>query len=153
MALSLLDRLTWSQGASRNLHPDSLEYLRSLKESLCRDLAALLNTRRADEDFDASYDQAANSLLTFGIADFTSLNLTSGIDQERLRYSIDRAIRQFEPRLAGVTVLLDEPNATSPVLRLHIDAILKLGSRREPVSFSAALSRDSRRLAVSGADR
>jgi type VI secretion system protein ImpF len=151
MAFSLLDRLTWSHGTGSNLHPDSLEYIRFLKESLCRDLTALLNTRRAEEDFDPSYDEASNSLLSFGIADFTSLNLTSGVDQERLRYSVERAIRQFEPRLAGVSVSLDEPNTASPVLRLHIYAILKIGSRREAVSFSAALSRDSRRIAISGA--
>ncbi|MGA8030698.1 MAG: type VI secretion system baseplate subunit TssE [Bryobacteraceae bacterium] len=153
MAFSLLDQLTEPEGASRaKLHPDSLEYIRSLKASLCQDLNALLNTRRAEEDFDSSFDQATNSLLTFGIADFTSLNLTSGIDQERVRYSVERAIRQFEPRLTRVSVSLDEPNTANPVLRLHIEAILRIESRREAVSFSAALSRDSRRIAVSGAD-
>ena len=153
MAFSLLDRLTQPEGASKaKLHPDSLESIRSLKRSLCRDLGALLNTRRAEEDFDPRFDEASNSLLTFGIADFTSLNLTSGVDQERLRRSVERAIRQFEPRLTQVSVSLAEPNTANPVLRLHIDAILRIESRREPVSFAAALSRDSRRIAVSGAD-
>ena len=72
------------------------------KASLCRDLAALLNMRRAEEDFDRSYQEATNSLLTFGVADFTSLNLKNGIDQERVRRSMERAIRQFEPRLTRV---------------------------------------------------
>ncbi|MBV9294269.1 MAG: type VI secretion system baseplate subunit TssE [Acidobacteriaceae bacterium] len=150
MAFSLLDRLTQSPSNAK-LHPNSLEYMRSLKESLCRDLTALLNTRRAEEDFDPSFDEPTNSLLTFGIADFTSLNLTNGADQERLRRSVERAIRQFEPRLTQVSVTLHEPNTANPVLRLHIEAILKIGLRREPVLFSAALARDLRRFAVSGA--
>jgi type VI secretion system protein ImpF len=124
-----------------------------MREWLCHDLTALLNTRRAEQEFDPSFDEAANSVLTFGIADFTSLNLTSGSDQEHVRRSIEWAIRQFEPRLAHVSVTLDESNDTHPVLNLQIEGILRTGSRREPVFLTAALARDSRRITVSGANR
>ena len=53
----------------------SWEEMRQFKAALCRDLAALLNTRRAEQDFDPAFEQATNSLLTFGVADFTSFNL------------------------------------------------------------------------------
>src|SRR4051812_49334551 len=113
MSFSLLERLTQSHDVSNGtLHPDSLEYIRSMRESLCQDLTALLNTRRAEQEFDPGFDEAANSVLTFGIADFTSLNLTSGSDRERVRRSIEWAIRRFEPRLAHVSVTLDESNDT-----------------------------------------
>ena len=152
MALSLLDRLTEANHSSSDLDPHSLQYVRALKQSLCRDLTDLLNTRRAAEDFDPSLEHATNSLLTFGVVDFTSLNLTSAVDRERVRCSVERAIRQFEPRLTGVTVALEEVNASNPVLRLYIEAAMKAGSSREPVSFTATLSRSSRRITVSGAD-
>src|SRR5215472_10648931 len=92
--LSFLDRLTEKQSP--------LGSWSELKGSLCQDLAALLNTRRAENDFDSSYEQATNSVLTFGVADFTSFNLTNAFEQERVRHSIERAIRLFEPRLSRV---------------------------------------------------
>ena len=57
--LSILDRLT-------DLHPDSKndlasnawDTLRGLKASFCRDLADLLNTRRAEQVFDPKFDQS-----------------------------------------------------------------------------------------------
>src|SRR5437879_3693103 len=109
--LSILDRLTENKAPLT-----SWEEVRELKQSLCHGLAALLNTRRAQQDFDSSYEEATNSLLTFGVADFTSYNLKNAIEQERVRRSIERAIRQFEPRLARVTVTLEEPDPLRPVL-------------------------------------
>jgi type VI secretion system protein ImpF len=153
LRLSILDRLT-------DLEPDiqkeapitPWETMREFKASLCRDLAALLNTRRAEEDFDRSFQEATNSLLSFGVADFTSFNLTSGIDQERVRRSMERAIRQFEPRLTRVAVTIDPPDAVKPVLRFQIAAVLRIDPGGEAVLFDAALYRDSRRFTVSGAD-
>ena len=92
----------------------SWEQLREFKAALCRDLSALLNTRRAEQDFDPAYEEATNSLLSFGIADFTSYNLKSGVEQEQVRRSIERAIRQFEPRLARVSVSIEEPDPVRP---------------------------------------
>src|SRR5688572_8600276 len=96
--LSILDRLTQKEGPL-----DSWQ-------GLCRDLAALLNTRRADNDFDSSYEMATHSLLSFGVADFTSYNLKNEVDQEHVRSSIELAIRQFEPRLSRVIVSMEEPD-------------------------------------------
>src|SRR5262245_34422007 len=104
-SLSILERLSENQPPS-----SSWNEIAELKRALCQDLAALLNTRRAEEHFDAKYEEATNSLLTFGVADFTSYNLKNAIEQERVRLSIERAIRLFEPRLTRVTVILDEPD-------------------------------------------
>ena len=64
---------------------------------------------------------------------------------------MERAVRQFEPRLAHVTVTLEEPDPLRPVLRFRIDAILRADSDAADVVFDVSLSRDSRRIAVSGA--
>ena len=148
---SVLDRLFDLQPESQVEGPvSSWEQLRQLKASLCRDLSVLLNTRRAEADFDPAYIESTNSLLSFGIVDFTSYNLKSGAEQDQVRLSIERAIRQFEPRLARVSVSLEEPDPLRPVLQFQIDAFLRIGPAGEPVTFDVALSRDSRRLAVSG---
>src|SRR6516225_906035 len=151
MTLSLLDRLT-------DLDPDSQkearlshwEELRQSKAALYRDLAVLLNTRRAEKDFPADYEESTNSLLSFGVLGFTSYDLKSGPDPDRVRRSIERAIRQFEPRLARVSVTLEELDPARPVLQFQIEALRRIGPADEPVTFGAALSRESRRVAVSG---
>jgi type VI secretion system protein ImpF len=145
--LSILDRLTEKQAPA-----SSWDEMREIKRSLCDDLAALLNTRRAEEHFDEQYEQAANSVLTYGVTDFTSYNLTNTIEQERLRRSIERAIRLFEPRLTRVNVILEEPDPLRPVLRFQIEAVLRTETPGEPVLFDAMLYRDSRRISVSGAN-
>jgi type VI secretion system protein ImpF len=145
--LSILDRLTEKQTPA-----SSWDEMREIKRSLCDDLAALLNTRRAEEDFDEQYEQAANSVLTYGVTDFTSYNLTNTIEQERLRRSIERAIRLFEPRLTRVNVILEDPDPLRPVLRFQIEAVLRTETPGEPVLFDAMLYRDSRRISVSGAN-
>jgi type VI secretion system protein ImpF len=150
LTLSILDRLT-------DLEPDnqqearssSWEDLRQFKASLCRDLAAILNTRRAEDEIDPRYEDVNNSVVAFGIADFTSYNLLNGLEQERVRRSIERAIRLFEPRLTRVTVTLDPVDPSRPALRFKISALLKI-QPAEPIAFDATLYRDSRRITVSG---
>lgn len=146
MPLSLLDRLTEPEPENTQ----SLAYKRRLESSVCRDLTALLNTRRAEEDFDPAFEEATNSLLTFGVVDFTSFNLTSQVDQEHVRYSIERAIRRFEPRLTQVTVSLEHVEAASLILHLQIEAVLRNETRREPIVLGMTLQRDARRILVSG---
>jgi type VI secretion system protein ImpF len=117
----LLDRLTDDDPEnSRDSAVSSWQQAREFETALCRDLTALLNTRRPEEPFDAAFDQVLNSVLMYGIPDFTSYNLTNGVEQELVRRSIERAIRLFEPRLARVSVTLDQPDPLKPVLRYQI---------------------------------
>ena len=149
--MSFLDRLIDEQpGLHREGSTSAWEEMRQFRAALCRDLAALLNTRRAEQDFDSAYEEATNSLLSFGITDFTSYNLKSAAEQELVRRSIERAVRQFEPRLAGVEVSVEEPDPVRPELRFHISAMLRVEPAVQPVVFDATLRRESRRIAVSG---
>ena len=150
---SLLDRLTDLEPESkRERQLSSWEEMRQFKESVCRDLVDLLNTRRAEQDFDPAYEQATNSVLSFGITDFTSCNLKSEIEQERVRRSIERAIRQFEPRLSRVTVVMEEPDLVRSLLRFQVEALLESELTSEAIVFDLTLHRESRRIAVSGAN-
>jgi len=149
--LSILDRLTDLQPESKKEAAVSpWERIRQLKGSICEDLAALLNTRRAEADFDADYREASNSLLTFGIADFTSYNLKNGIEQERVRRSIERAIRQFEPRLSQVRVLPDaQRSAGDHHLYLRIDAQLWGQPMPQHLVLRTRISTDSGDISLS----
>jgi len=74
----------------------------------------------------------------------------NGIEQERVRRSIERAIRLFEPRLTRVTVTLEPLDPLRPLLRFQISALLRM-QPGESIAFDATLYRDSRRIAVAGA--
>jgi type VI secretion system protein ImpF len=151
--LSVLDRLTDFQPEVTAEAPVSAwEEMREIKAALCRDLSALLNTRRAETDFDPGFEQATNSILTFGVTDFTAYNLKNRLEQDRVRLSIERAIRQFEPRLTRVAVTVEAADSLRPVLRFEISAMLRIDPGGQAVLFDATLYRDSRRIAVTGAD-
>jgi type VI secretion system protein ImpF len=153
LPLSLLDRLTDDAPESqREGRLTPWAQARELRASLCRDLTALLNTRRAEEDFAPEYTEATASVLTYGIVDFTSYNLKSVLEQDRLRRSMERAIRQFEPRLDGVEISMDPVDTQRPVLRFQISAMLRVDPAADPVLFDVTLHRDTRRIAVTGAD-
>lgn len=154
LRLSILDRLTDLEPGSSDEAPLSQgELARELKTGLCRDLTELLNTRRAERDFDPVYEQSTNSLLTYGVVDFTAYNLKTGLDREELRRAMERSIRQFEPRLMQVSVSAEEPDAVTPVLRFQISGVLRADPMGGDVTFSATVHRDSRHIAVSGGAR
>ncbi|HEY1239896.1 MAG TPA: type VI secretion system baseplate subunit TssE [Bryobacteraceae bacterium] len=151
IVFSLVDRLTdLDPEAEKEIPVSSWEQEREFKRLLCRDLSALLNTRRAERDFDPAFEECTNSLLSFGINDFTSYNLKNAIEQEHVRRSIERAIRQFEPRLVRVEVTVDAPDETRPVLQFQIAAFLRVETEGEPIVFDITLQRESRRMIVSG---
>lgn len=82
--------------------------MRKLRESVCRDLAALLNSMNLEQSVDlARYPQVATSVLNFGMRSLAGRSATS-VDPLQTAASIEEVIRRFEPRLTHVHVTLDE---------------------------------------------
>ena len=151
---SLLDRLTDHTPGSRGENPFSrLQALRVLKASLWRDLSALLNTKRREEEVPEQFTESNRSLLTYGLPDFSSYGLKSEVAQNRLRRAIEAAIRRFEPRLENVTVALEPSNETDRALRFRVDAFLRVEPAPEPVSFETLLQPESGQFVVVGEKR
>lgn len=151
---SLLDRLTDYTPAIREESPLSRsQAMRALKASLWRDLSVLLNTRRREEEIPAEFSEANQSLLTFGLPDFSSYSLKNPSDQSRLRRAIEGAIRRFEPRLEKVTVVVEEQGETAAGLHFRVDALLRVDPAPEPVSFETLLQPDSCHFVVVGEGR
>ena len=135
----LLDRLMVDPGAaSAALGVDQL------KDSVARDLEALLNTRIAlDVAHLDGYPAARASILRYGLIDFAGFCLTSSMDRAAVCASIEDAIATHEPRLQNVRAVL-EP-AAGDVNRLHfaIRARLAVDGLLEPVNFNAVLQPSS----------
>lgn len=112
--------------------------LSQLKTLVARDLERLLNTRRcyADEDFHA-YPMAGASIFNFGIPDFSSRSLSSGMDRDQICLSMAKAIERHDQRLRNVVVRLREAQDEVHRLAFDIHAVLRVTGFHDAVSFGA----------------
>ncbi|KQZ45099.1 type VI secretion system baseplate subunit TssE [Duganella sp. Root1480D1] len=130
----LLDRLLGSQAGARFLSQEQL------KESVARDLEALLNTRSAlPQQLLQAYPECARSILNFGLADFAGLSHSNSEDRLRICSSIRLAVERHEPRLCNVQVTLAQRAGAVNRIDIVIVGMLRAHGANEVVSFSAAL--------------
>lgn len=116
--------------------------LRALKQSVIRDLEALLNTRQTRSELlrEAPDCELAQSVLTYGLPDLTSASAASTKARETLRWSVEEAIRRFEPRLTEVRVQLHESESSfDRTLRLTVEAWLIMDPEPVPVAFDTVV--------------
>jgi type VI secretion system protein ImpF len=123
--------------------------IEQLKDTVARDVEALLNTRTAvpSDEFD-HFRHAGRSIIRFGLDDFSSRSLASVADRSFICRAIERAIEDHEPRLRGVRVGLDERGAPGAGLRFNIHALLQIYPAAEPVSFDAVLQTGTQQYRV-----
>jgi type VI secretion system protein ImpF len=146
---SLLDKLLGSDadGQARGTSPRWT--LEQIKDSVARDIENLLNARTAyDANELSDFPQARRSLLTFGLADITAMNVASDRDRARIIESIRRALADHEPRLTQVEVRVRSSPVVGAGLCFSIRAKLVLNPAAEPVAFDATLQPGSNRYAV-----
>ena len=128
--------------------------LEELKESVARDLEALLNSRRGHgEDILESYTHALSSILSFGITDFVGLSLSNPADCHRICSGIEQTIERHDKRLRGTRVTLEVDRYTTNTLRFNIHALLVVHPAREPVNFDALLQPTTQQYSVSRSRR
>jgi len=109
--------------------------LSRLKASVKRDLEWLLNTKRMILDLPPDLPHPRNSVLNYGLPDFTHTSLGTIDDQRELRRTIEDAVRRFEPRLLDVVVTLLDGPAHERSVRFRIDAVLDVDPTPEAVTF------------------
>jgi len=137
---SILDRLLDDQSEPPAQSSHHFHSLDQVKQAVTRDLEALLNTRRERfEDLPPEFVEARQSLVTYGLPDFSALSLQSLEDRNRIRRVLEQAVALFEPRLTRVRVTLEAPRAHEQTLRFRIDAMLRVEPAPEPVTFDAML--------------
>jgi type VI secretion system protein ImpF len=125
--------------------------IREMKAAISRDIEALLNTRRelllgADPEF----KEVGNSLLMFGLPDFTSYSLLNSDHRKSIRRAVEEALAKFEPRLKSVRVTLEPTKPLDPLLHFRIDALLRIEPLPQPVTFDAALQLGTNAYRVRG---
>ena len=149
----LFDRLmdAPSHGASGTLQRLSIE---DMKDSVARDLEALLNTRAViPEELLKRFPECGRSIATYGLNDFAGLSLSSTDDRAFICRSLERAIARHEPRLRNVQASLELRADSVNRLNFAITALLVVNSAHEPVNFDAVLQPSSLHYTISKARR
>jgi type VI secretion system protein ImpF len=138
---SVLDRLIdLRPDESREAPQTRNQVLRELKQSVRRDLENLLNTKTRCVPWPPHLEELRQSLVNYGIPDFTSASMGSSKDREEFCRVLQMVIRLHEPRLKGVKVgLLQNDEPLDRTLRFRINAMLQADPAPEPIVFDSAV--------------
>ena len=141
LVLSVLDRLLDNEpDVSREALPNRNQILRDLKQAVRRDLENLLNTRVRYLLSPLPLRELKQSLVNFGIPDFTGANLSTAKARQEFGRVLQGIIRQYEPRFKTVQVEVhDNAQSLDRTLRFRIDALLYAEPAPEPVAFDSIL--------------
>ncbi len=149
---SLLDRLIDDNPEARADPPRSRgQQLAALRNSVRRDLEALLNAHRCAIGPPPGMDELKQSVLDFGVEDFLSVFAGAATFREAFRKSLEDTIKRFEPRFMTVSVKLrDDGDHLDRTMRFRIDALMYAEPAPEPVSFDSQLDPASHAFEVTG---
>lgn len=114
--------------------------LRDIKQAIRRDLENLLNTRCRSVPYPPELEELERSLANYGIPDFTVIGMGSRSARDKMRQTVEEAIRLFEPRFKTVrVVLLKNDERSDRTLRFRIEALMFAEPAPEPIVFDSQL--------------
>lgn len=150
ITLPLLDRLVDEDPKNSEEVPLSrAQALRELKTSVRRDLEWLLNSRRVfDDDLP---ERVSKSVLYYGLPEYSEMSEDRTQVFRELARRMEESIAIYEPRLAGIKVVLS-PNQNTAIRRvdLIIEGLLRIDPSPEQVSFDTSLDLTSGAYLVKG---
>jgi type VI secretion system protein ImpF len=113
-----------------------------------RDLEDVLNTRQSHAGLPEGFAEVHNSIVTYGLPDFTSLKAVTPQQRDNVGRLIANIITRFEPRLNDIRVtVLDPGDAKTPSIRFRVDARLFVDPSPE-VAFDTILELTSGHYSV-----
>lgn len=116
----------------------AMDVRESVKQSIRKDIESLLNSKLHWCVWPEWYEELDNSLMAYGLPDFSSMPLSSQDGRENLCRIVERTIRRFEPRFVDVRVhTVDSEQPLDRVLKLRITAISVANGVQEEVVFDS----------------
>lgn len=132
MTASLLDRLSAAD--------DHRTPVTRLRESLRRDLEAMLNSRRHLLSWPEELEELERSLLNYGLDDLVNESLHADEFRERFVEQVERLVRRLEPRITRFEVqILPNKDELDRTLRLRISGLVVLDGDRQELTFDSHL--------------
>jgi type VI secretion system protein ImpF len=127
------------------------QYLREMRDSVRRDIENLLNTRQRCRGWPDGLHELDQSLVNYGIPDFTGTDLSADQHREEFRATVETVLRSYEPRFASVSVTMLPGDRLDRTLRFRIEALLHADPVPEPIVFDSYVDPASRSFAIVGA--
>jgi type VI secretion system protein ImpF len=151
---SVLDRLLDDQPeVTVEPPPSRYQVMRQLKQSVRRDLEALLNSRQRCISPPPHLKELKHSLLNYGVPDLSAANAGSQREREDLAKTLQAIISRNEPRFKSVKVsLLTNTEPLDRTFRFRIDAMLIADPAPEPVVFDSTMQAATYAFVVRGGD-
>jgi type VI secretion system lysozyme-like protein len=123
--------------------------LETIQARLRRDLENLLNTQSLHGRLEPGDESLEDTIVGYGLSDLYRVNPSDLAHRERLRREIERKISGFEPRLAQVQVFESEVSYSDAFrLEYRVEGFIRLDNRPVPISISARLNANDKRLSV-----
>lgn len=137
--VSLLDKLIDDNPQQPDIREGhrgvSLEQIRA---NVRRDLENLLNAKVPWQTWPECYRELDNSLVNYGLQDFSSMAVGSLEGRQLLCQKVADAVKRFEPRFIEVEVeTVDNEQPLDRILRLRINALLYADPEPEYISFDS----------------
>lgn len=146
-----LDRLLCAPGDDAIARNGSEQTLMQFRDGVARDLESLLNTRCLfPKQMHADYPGCGNSILSYGLIDFSHLCLGSSVDRDTICAAVKAAIERHEPRLSRVHASLRISPGSTCRLDFVIEALLQTQAAIEPVQFDAQLDSSTQQYSIKG---
>ncbi len=112
--------------------------IRALRDSIKRDVEALLNSRRPPIAELHRYPRAAASVINYGLPDINSFS-ESAHDKNALLSGIVQTLRRYEPRIQNVRVFVHPSDSINRSLRFHIEGKMVFDTTVENIEFDTVL--------------
>lgn len=138
---SLLQRLCDEQpDQPSEVETKILMSIAELQQDIRRNLEGLLNSRKELTTVNSRLHAVTQSILYYGIEDFTQLKYSLREQQQALCLQLRQAIHCFEPRLQQVDVeLLSKEEAVNRRLYLRISGVVQLRPMPKNIAFETSL--------------
>ena len=145
---SVFDRLIDYEPRTSTENPRSQTFsVAEMKQSVLRDLEWLLNTRQpifADQKM----VEAKNTVIFYGVPDFTGLGVRSEVEFKQFAADVETAIRTFEPRIFDVEITFEPVDNFDRQIRFRVDARLDVDPAPEPITFDSVVHAGSGRVSM-----
>lgn len=123
--------------------------LSSLRSSVGRDLENLLNTRQRCLSFPPELTELDQSVINYGIPDFSGANFATHQGRQDFQIAIERTIRRFEPRFKTVKVyLLENIEPEDRTIRFRIEALMYAEPAPEQMVYDSFIDPVTRDFSV-----
>jgi type VI secretion system protein ImpF len=121
--------------------------LEQVREAVRLDLQHLLNTRRRCRSWPRELAELEDSVLGYGVADVTGINLASAERRVKFLRQIGADIQRLDARFRDVVVSpVDNSDPHDRTLRFRVEATLRIETGQETAVFDFHMEPVSRRF-------